>query len=249
MAERPTINPEDLQLLSHYIDGELDIVATDTLEARLEREPLLRQQLDALRRNDALLGQLFKSGPATRIPAGATVSVSAGSNVVAMPASRRNRMPLAIAATLVMGIGAVLLQQNLTTDADRAPGMDQRLAQALETIPSRADGWDTLTDGSQLRAVLTFPAADGRWCREFLLANDEKHWRGVACRDDDTWVTQVMGSEIFLEQETHYRTAGAAEGMAVARFIDNTAADVALGPNRERALIEAGWPAPAAYID
>lgn len=249
MAERPMTSPEDLQLLSRYIDGELDIVATDALESRLECEPRLREQLETLRRNDALLGQLFSSGPATRIPAGATVSLSGGQNVVAMPQRRRSRVPLAIAATLVMGIGAVLLQQNLTVSADRAPGMDQRLAQALETIPSRADGWDTLQDGSQLRAVLTFPAADGRWCREFLLANDEKHWRGVACRDDDTWVTQVMGSEVFLEQETHYRTAGAADDMAVARFIDNTAADVALGPAREQALIEAGWPAPAPDSD
>lgn len=244
MAERPINNPDDIQLLSLYIDGELDAVAIDRLETRLEREPQLRAQLDTLQKNDALLCQLYKSGPATRIPAKATVALSSTDNVVVFPARRKARLPFAIAATVVMGIAAVLVQQNLMTGAGRAPGMDQRLADALETLPSRADGWDTLADGSQLRAVLTFPAADGRWCREFMLANDEKHWRGVACRDNDTWVTQVMGSEVFLEQQTHYRTAGAEDDLAVARFIDNTAADVALGPAQEQQLIDAGWQAP-----
>ena len=89
--------------------------------------------------------------------------------------------------------------------------------------------------------MLTFPAADGRWCREFLVASDAKHWRGVACRDDNTWVTQVMGSEVFLEQETQYRTASADDDQAVARFIDETASDVALGPDEEAALLNSGW--------
>jgi hypothetical protein len=63
----------------------------------------------------------------------------------------------------------------------------------------------------------------------------------VACRDEGTWVNQVVGSEVFLEQETHYRPAGAGDTEKVARFIDETAADVALGPQQEAALISSGW--------
>ena len=80
--------------------------------------------------------------------------------------------------------------------------MDKQLAQALEHSPSGATGWEHLDDNRGFRSVLTFPAADGRWCREFLLAHDESHWRGVACRDEGTWVNQVVGSEVFLELET-----------------------------------------------
>jgi hypothetical protein len=63
----------------------------------------------------------------------------------------------------------------------------------------------------------------------------------VACRDNGEWVNQVVGSEVFLEQETQYRPAGAGDTEQVARFIDETATDVALGPQQEAALISAGW--------
>jgi hypothetical protein len=233
----------DIELLSRFMDGELDLADRDALEARLEAEPALAAKLATLRQNDALLAQVFNSGPATRIPAHATVALADRDNVVALPFGRRFA-PLAAAASLVLGIGAVLMQLDTPTTGSRSPAMDAMLASALETLPSRADGWDTLEDGSQLRAVLTFPAADGKWCREFLMASDAKHWRGVACRDDDTWVTQVMGSEVFLEQATQYRTAGAGDSEAVARFIDETATDVALGPQQEQALIASDWQSP-----
>lgn len=239
MADRSTISDSDLEQLSRYLDGELGIVGTDAIEARLENDVALQAALEGLRANDALVRQWLHTGAATRIPAPATVSLASAGNVVALPA-RKRFAPFAAAATVALGISVVLLQNDYSAPA-RAPGMDELLADALEATPSRAEGWDTLADGSKLRAVLTFPAADGRWCREFMLASDDKHWRGVACRDDDTWVTQVMGSEVFLKQETQYRTAGAGDDEAVARFIDETASDVALGADEESALIRAGW--------
>ena len=239
MADRSGISSTDFEQLSRYLDGELDIVATDNLEARLEHDAALRAELETLRANDSLVRALFQTGAATRIPAPATVSLAQGDNVFAL-SNRKRFAPFAAAATIALGVSAVLLQTG-GAPSTRAPGMDQLLAEALETTPSRAEGWDTLADGAALRAVLTFPAADGRWCREFLVASDAKHWRGVACRDDNTWVTQVMGSEVFLEQETQYRTASADDDQAVARFIDETASDVALGPDEEAALLNSGW--------
>ena len=63
----------------------------------------------------------------------------------------------------------------------------------------------------------------------------------MACRDNGEWENQVVGSEIFLEQETQYRPAGTDDSEQVVRFIDETAADVALGPQQEAALINSGW--------
>ena len=54
-------------------------------------------------------------------------------------------------------------------------------------------------------------------------------------------MNQVVGSEVFLEQETQYRPAGASDSEKVARFIDETATDVALGPQQEATLIASGW--------
>ena len=50
-----------------------------------------------------------------------------------------------------------------------------------------------------------------------------------------------MGSEVFLEQATQYKPAGADADEKVARFIDETAVDVALGQQEEAVLIQRGW--------
>jgi len=131
----------------------------------------------------------------------------------------------------------------LNTDLDSNAGiqMDSTLAAALTTQASRAEGWETLDDARDFRAVLTFPAANGNWCREFMVASGEEHWRGVACRNQDSWVTQVMAREVFLDQSTGYRTASAGDIDQVSRFIDAEATDVALSRSQETAVIRDGW--------
>ena len=121
------------------------------------------------------------------------------------------------------------------------PQIDAVLAQALDTAPSTAEGWNIIDDERALRVVLTFPAADGQWCREFMLASDASHWRGVACRSAQSWVTQVIGREVFLEQQGGYRTASAATSHPIEQFIDQTATDIALSADEEIAFIARSW--------
>lgn len=229
---------DDDHLLSMYIDNELDAERTISLVTRLRSDASLRARLTAMEANDAALRTLFVAK--TSIPDHLGPLVKAD-NVTIMPSvgSWTRRTGIAVAAGFAV---VVALMGSLNeVDVFNPMTMDPQLASALEHSPSQALGWERLENGRDFRSVLTFPAADGRWCREFLLAQDESHWRGVACRDNGKWENQVVGSEVFLEQETQYRPAGAEDSEQVARFIDETAADVALGPQQEAALISSGW--------
>ncbi|MEK9654466.1 MAG: hypothetical protein VW806_09200 [Halieaceae bacterium] len=230
---------DDDHLLSMYIDGELDAERTIALAGRLKVEPSLRARLSAMENNDRLIKKIF-IGQSNEHEQEVAALVRA-ENVVTLKRGARWRewTTGAIAASVIAAAALSLIIQQPSEFNPMT--MDVRLAQALEHSPSRASGWEVLDEDRDFRSVLTFPAADGRWCREFLLAHDESHWRGVACRDKGTWVNQVVGSEVFLEQETQYRPAGAGDTEKVARFIDDTAADVALGPQQEAALIASGW--------
>ena len=229
---------DDDHLLSMYLDNERDAERTISLVTRLRSDASLRARLTAMEANDAALRTLFEAK--TSIPDHLGPLLKAD-NVTIMPSvgSWTRRTGIAVAAGFAV---VVALMGSLNeVDVFNPMTMDPQLASALEHSPSQALGWERLENGRDFRSVLTFPAADGRWCREFLLAQDESHWRGVACRDNGKWENQVVGSEVFLEQETQYRPAGAEDSEQVARFIDETAADVALGPQQEAALISSGW--------
>jgi len=208
---------DDDHLLSMYIDNELDAEQTIAFVSRLKTESALRARLTQLEENDGLVKRVYAQSAAS-IP---------------------NQVAAAVAASCAAVI-AMVLNTNQTAVFNPMT-IDAQMAHALESSPSRAAGWETLDDERTFRSVLTFPAADGKWCREFLLVHRESNWRGVACRDGSNWVNQVVGSEVFLNQETQYRPAGADDSQSVARFIDETATDVALGPQQEAALILSGW--------
>ena len=230
---------DDDHLLSMYIDNELDAERTIALVERLRAEPALSERLSAMECNDVALRTLYTQADQD-IPEHLAAMVQADNVVVVSFAQQWQTWATATAAASCAAIIALVVNFNQSTDLNPMT-MDTLLADSLETSRSSAAGWESLGDDRQFRSVLTFPAADGRWCREYLLAQEGSHWRGVACRDEGQWVNQVVGSEVFLEQETQYRPAGVDDSETVARFIDETATDVALGPQQEAALISSGW--------
>ena len=152
--------------------------------------------------------------------------------------------PLAIAAGLLAVVAPVLVMNtglfSVSASQPSLPGNDRIVSSALERERSGID-WIALSDGRELRTVLTFPHVDGRWCREYLLRGD-KDWRAVACRDGQRWVTQAAGLESYLDHVGAYAPAGAGDAEPVAVFISHHAADIALGPDEEQRLIHSGWP-------
>ena len=231
------------ELLCRFLDGEASPEECQAVLTRTNVDQEFSKRLENFKANDLMLRALKTSSDCSISPdliAKLTEKTPARAQTTALPlASRRSWFALAASVTAVVGLGLAL--QLAKIDNDPMPRMNAALAQALETNPSRSNGWDVLSDGRELRAVLTFPAADGNWCREFMLASNESHWRGVACRENNTWVTQVIGSEVFLDHAPGYRPAGADDNDTVARFIDEQASDVALSRQQEQALLENSW--------
>ena len=228
----------DDELLSRLIDGECSHDERVDLELRLVTDAALRARLEEFRSNDAY----FRSVLAAQDNSvkGATADRLANYN----PRDDRRSFGIykfAVAASLVLATAVVMTNNLWKSPLSDTPQIDAVLAQALDTAPSTAEGWNIIDDERALRVVLTFPAADGQWCREFMLASDASHWRGVACRSAQSWVTQVIGREVFLEQQGGYRTASAATSHPIEQFIDQTATDIALSADEEIALIARSW--------
>jgi len=237
----------DIELLSRYIDGELEADASRELERRLNAEPALQSTLVRMeelnqRLRDALTERANLPAAVTERLRQAATQGDTG-QVLPFPRERIRtegspRVPwqAALAASLVIAVALGLLLGTPDPQRPGLPGNDARVAKALDSRPS-GSGWSTLGDGRELQPVLTFPHRDGHWCREFLLRGEESDWRAVACRVDGVWVTQAAGLEAFLDADSAYRPAGASDAAPVAVFIDQNAADIALGREDEAALL------------
>lgn len=236
-----TLTERDHELLSQYLDDELAPAARGELETRLAEEPPLARTLERLHHLNREITDAYGSAASDTVPANVAALVGGGDKV--RPLRRRLLpravWPSALAASLVVAMALVLVTgQN---GDQHVTGDDPLLARALESEPSRANGWTQLGDRRQLRPVLTFPDRSGTWCREFLLRDGARGWRGVACRESGAWELQVVARESFLASDDAYRPAGTAASDDVAGFITRNAADIALGRDAERELINSGW--------
>ena len=228
----------DDELLCKLIDGECSRDERLEIEERLANERALRDRLESFKANDGALRKSFHRD-IDAVPS-QVIDTVAGHQPLRRD-ERSWRLPTAIAASALLAATALLVSTPWGGSKPGTPQMDEAIANTLETAPSQSEGWSVLDEDRRMRVVLTFPAADGQWCREFMLASKEHHWRGVACRDEQSWVTQVIGRDIFLAREGGYRTASAASSETVEAFIDQAATDVALSGAEEALLITSGW--------
>ncbi len=242
----------DEELLSQYLDGELSAAEASGLEQRLAVEPQLQAKLQKMRELNETLKNTFTTARARAVPARIVnllrkttrrSSTSAGS-VLPFPArQRKSSWAFAIAASIMAASGLLLVQGTGPQLADSTAATDPLLAQALDGTASHADGWNVLADGRQLRPVLTYARIGGGWCREYLLADENGHSRGIACiRDAGTWVTEVLDAQAQQSGSSdEYRTAGASDSDQIAIFMGNNAADIALSAEQELEQIATGW--------
>ena len=242
------MNDRDLELLSAYIDGELEPANAALLESRLALDLDLRARLAELRTLQSRLQDAAAAVEGTPLPAHIIELLQPQpSGIRSLPHRltrfRGNlRQGFAVAASLAVAAGILLAAPQWQGDVDS--GSDEALVTAaLETLPSRATGWDTLEDGRRLRAVLSFPSREGNWCREYILADDDGAIRGVACRNSGSWATRIAVPQALLpgDDEEAYRPASAGDSGDIARFIDQHAKGDVVGARREAGLIAKRW--------
>ncbi len=236
---------QDYELLSQYLDGELAAPEAQQLRKRLVAEPVLRASLDRLQKVNNKVKDAFDVPGADTVPARVVTMVeNARTRSGRLSQQHRAGWGLAVAASLVVASGLLLMpdwRQQTGDPLALSADDDALLTYEFEYSPSRADGWDTLSDGRQVRPLLSFANKQGGWCREYLMSVDGVTWRGVACRTQGRWTTEVLSAEELGGSINEYRPAGAADSDQITQFIDTHSADIALSLEEEADLILRNW--------
>jgi hypothetical protein len=232
---------QDNELLSQYIDGELAADTAQTMRKRLLAEPELRAHFERMKDINSSVRDAFDVPGADTVPASALKALeSAETRPSALPRGNRTGWGLAVAASLVAATG-LLLTPDWNQQPGNTPTTDTQLAAALEQTASRGEGWDTLADGRQIRSLLSFPNTRGGWCREYLMSGEDGNWRGVACRNEGQWTTEVLNAEIIPGAANEYRPAGTSNTDDINAFIATHSSGIALSLQAEADLIARKW--------
>lgn len=233
------MNDNDTELLSRYIDGELNDTETARLQSRLHSEPELVAALQSMQAVNNRVRDAFEYTAVAPVRVTSLLEKSSG-NVVAFPSRERSTgWGFAIAASVMAAAGLLMFQTSGQLTGDYAE-QDAQFAELIDNGASRGAGWDTLQDGSRFRPVLSFKTNNGKWCREYLLESYTSAGRGVACLDNGNWVTQVFSAQAVPGTQTEYRPAGAVDADVVAQFVADHAGNIALGAE-EAEVIATGW--------
>lgn len=232
------MSEHDNELLSQYLDGELGAPQTLELKKRLLAEPQLRASLEQLQQVDNALRNAFDTPAAERVPTAVAQMIEPAK--AGTQAQRKAAWGFAIAASIMASSGLLLFQGNQLAMDDSS--VDAQFVQALDSNPSRSEGWDQLADGRQIRAILSFPSKTHGWCREYLLADAGQTAHGIACRGDGQWTAMVVSFQnINLDAASDYRPAGADNPDIIASFADQQASDIALSATAEAELLANDW--------
>jgi hypothetical protein len=229
---------QDYELLSQYIDGELPTDQAQALRQRLLAEPALRAACERMRNADNRVRRAFEGSWTEEVPARISARLKRGTThrEGMGDGQRRAAWGIAVAASIMAAAGLLLNPEWRGKDAG-----DSALAAVLDVTPSGGSQWQALTDGREVIPVLSFAHVDGSWCREYLLSQDGATYRGIACRSDGQWVTSILDAQPVPGNSTEYRPAGADDADAVAAFIDEHGAGIALSRREEAELIARQW--------
>ena len=212
------VSDDDLNLLSAYIDGELDAGTAGEVRERLLRERDLRAALDQLRSTDEMLKDYSAQINGQPVP------VAIQTLIESRDESRFPQVAALAASILVLAVGGIFLSLDRRTESDLA---------VLDEIES---GQRIQTPTGFVEVVASFHHQDGRVCREFSTATE----RAIACRGSDGWHVELAIPSIEPGKET-YQPAGTADLEIIDEYITRNIVGTVLGSQQENALIEQGW--------
>jgi hypothetical protein len=234
-------------MLSAYLDGELSAEDRARVDAALASDAGLAARLKALHAATRRFADAIRETDKEPMPEGVENLLRPQTdNVFAFRPKKREQpkwvRPAAIAASIFALVVAVGLLGNGPGGSSEnliiAAGPVDRtssLHRALDRTPSA----ETASVGAgRLSPIATFRIAGGGVCREFLASQKDRAVRAVACRDDRQWTVKIAATEAASAGGYQPASGPAA---AIGAYIDSAIEGDALGPDEERALIEAKW--------
>jgi len=233
------ISEEDLMALA---DGQLDGARLHEVAAAVAGDPALTAKVERLRQGTAALRGAFAGQLDLETPERlrAILERPAGANVVAFK-PRRVQAPVwaaaAAAACLVIGFGVGRLNGGALFEmrGDHALVAASDLRGALENSASGAGVGD-------VRIALTFPQANGGYCRVFRVDRGEAPaTAGLACKGGDDWAVVALGEASRGGAHGGMEQAAADIPEAVLQAAADRQGGDALDANAEAAALKAHW--------
>lgn len=255
-----TMKNEDQDLLSQYIDGELDSQDTLLIKQRLLAEPELNEHYQKLKQLNGAIENAFSDIAEDPIPDGLADLLSISDDVDNVAESKQTTaennvhpiglsdetsilekkksnlwyLPLAASILFAVVLGNYLIGNNpANTPEHGAWAMAQNALETTESMESL-----TFDANVQFVAVQSFEHRDGRLCREYYMRTGDNNERGIACRDTGTWIKEAFSIE-DMSQQSDIVTAS-----EEATDIDQFLSDINAGeiePSKERNLLKSGW--------
>jgi hypothetical protein len=226
-----------------WLDGELSGDEADAMAAKVASDPRLAELAEQHRALGGRLKSAFDTVAEAQVPDGLADTIRESRNQVidfAAASSQRRKaswLPvpqwLAIAATLVLGIGIGTLVNRPSASPVELQGgrvyAAAALGRALDTELASAPV------NQDVRVGLTFKDAAGSVCRTFSGSAAS----GLACRKDDRWQLRGLFAAPEGQAETYRMAAGMDPNLAA--LVDSTMAGEPFDAAQEKAARDRGW--------
>ena len=215
---------DDYDLLSQFIDGELDTAQATEVRHRLLAEPELNglyQQLKAL--NDSVKSAMpdFHNEPVSDELA---QLLNLNNQAKSSDTSWRHLLPLAASVAVVFVMGYLFISQPFDSNGMAIKG---------SMLSKVADDENWLSEnGTEVVVVQSYQNNEQNLCREYYAKEDSKVEHGVSCYQQGQWQKQVFAIK-DSDSEQYYVTASS-DYNDVEQFI----ADNALQPLTENKASE-----------
>ena len=238
-----TGNPDFDMRIAAYLDGAISDTEAEAFEQEVADNPELAAELERLASNDALLREAFAEHEVdedfmARMGLGASDTVHAPA-ADPMPVAANDNPPFWRRWSVPIG-GAIAAGLALAVTYSLPQGAGGGIGNALESTPSGQLAM--LDQDTSLTPILSFQAADGRFCREFAYSDGGGERVGIACRGGSGWGVEAWGEGAAqLPEPDQISLASGADSRTLEETYRSLDAGDPILAAREKALIARGW--------
>ncbi len=236
------------EMIAAYLDGTLPEGELRTFEAAMDADPALAAEVLRMQGNDALLRAAYDAPMAQGVDDALLARLGLGAEVVAFPVSKRSSPAAAndnilrrywpVGGAIAASLLAVAVITNPWGPAD--PTQSEAFQVAMQTSPSRAV--TALPHERSVEPLVSFAAADGRYCREFALRGKGGGQSGIACRGGSKWTVEALvKGAATLSAPDEIQTAGGADGSNLDAVYTRLGASDPFDISKENELISRRW--------
>lgn len=229
------------EMLSAFLDNELDAAETEVVRAQLEHDEKLAERLAALAMADLQVRERVDALNSQAIPARVyklLEETDEPTNVVSLSRWKmlKNTVQehVAVAASVALMIGFGLGSWTLAPTTGTA---DTAIAVALETQPSGKPY--ELANNATFTGQLTFVDNQGDYCRQYELTQQQTTTTAIQCRRNGAW-QQVASLEVATQSQSGgYQTA--TDKHMLDPVLDQMMQSAPLTPAQEQETLNAAW--------